>query len=317
MPELPEVETIVRELRKKIIGSKITDFWSDKEKPVNQAGGISKFKKEITGKKILSITRRAKFIVIDIEGDKSLFIHQKISGHLMYGRWKRKFQIPNTKSQTNSKSKISNSKQEWISAIPGPLKNDRQNQYIRYIWMLNNGYQVAMSDLRRFSRVILVKDKDVSNLKEIRDLGPEPLEITFNQFKSLFGGETSKHRKKGRLKQVLMDPFFIVGIGNIYSDEILWDAGYHPLSRVENLKETDLKKIFGSTIKILNKAIDAKGSSVDDYRIPSGEKGRYQEMERAYQQTGKECFKKDGGIMKRIVVGGRSAHFCPKHQKIM
>ncbi len=294
MPELPEVETIVRELSKNLIGSKITDFWSDREKPVKQSGGIAKFKKEISGKKILSITRRAKFIVIDIEGDKSLFIHQKISGHLMYGKWKLE-------------------KGVWLSALKGPLKTDRQNQYIRYIWNLNNGHQLAMSDLRRFSRVILVKDKDVSNLKEIRDLGPEPLEINFLQFKALFGSSTSK-QKRGNLKSVLMDPFFIVGIGNIYSDEILWDSGFHPMSRVENLNESDLKKIFKSTIKILNKAIDLKGSSVDDYRIPSGEKGRYQEMEKAYQQTGKKCTKKDGGIMERLVVGGRSAHFCPKHQ---
>lgn len=289
MPELPEVETIVRELRKKVIGLRITGFWSDREKPTKQAGGIAKFLKEIKNKKIISISRRAKFIVIDVEGDKSMFIHQKISGHLMYGKWAL-------------------NKGVWKSKISGPLKNERENQYIRYIWSFNNGYQMAMSDLRRFSRVILVKDKDVSNLKEIRDLGPEPLDISSKEFVELF------KNKRGNLKPVLMDPFFIVGIGNIYSDEILWDSGYHPLSRVENLKEMDLGKIYRSTIKILNKAIKAKGSSVDDYRIPSGEKGSYQDMEKAYQQTGKRCSKKDGGTIERLVVGGRSAHFCSKHQ---
>lgn len=318
MPELPEVETIVRELCKKIIGLKVTDFWSDREKPVKQAGGIVKFKKEIRGKKIVGITRRAKFIVIDLEGDKSIFIHQKISGHLMYGHWKRKSKTLNSKSETNSKLKIQNSKkeQEWISTIPGPLKNDRENQYIRYIWTLSNGYQIAMSDVRRFSRVILVKDKDISNLKEIRDLGPEPLEISLKKFKDLFGGSTSKQRKKGYLKPVLMDPFFIVGIGNIYSDEILWDSGYHPLSRVENLKDKDLEKIYKSILKILKKGIELKGDSMDDYRLPSGEKGGYQNVQRAYQQTGKKCMKNDGGIIHRLIVGGRSAHFCPKHQKL-
>lgn len=297
MPELPEVETIVRELRKKIIGLRITDFWSDREKPIRQAGGISKFKKEVKGKKIISINRRAKFIVIDIEEDNSLFIHQKISGHLMYGKWRLK-------------------NGQWTSKIPGPLKEDRENQYIRYIWTLNNGYQVAMSDLRRFSRVILVKDKDVSNLKEIRDLGPEPLEISFKKFKDLFysGLTTIIIKKRGRLKQVLMDPFFIVGIGNIYSDEILWDSGYHPLSRVENLKERDFEKIYNSMRKILNKGIKYKGDSMDDYRLPSGEKGSYQNIQKAYHQTGKKCAKEDGGIIERIKVGGRSAHFCLKHQ---
>ncbi|MDO8496569.1 MAG: DNA-formamidopyrimidine glycosylase [bacterium] len=291
MPELPEVETIVRELRKKIVGLRITDFWSDRDKPVIQAGGVAKFKKEIKNKKILSIVRRAKFIVIDLEGDKSLFIHQKISGHLMYGGWELK-------------------KNLWLSKISGPLKEERENGYIRYIWGLSNGYQLAMSDLRRFSRVILVRDKDISNLREIRDLGPEPLEVSSDKFGKLF------KNKRGNLKPVLMDPFFIVGIGNIYSDEILWDSGFHPLSRVENLRRNDLKKIFLSTQRILKKAIAAKGSSVDDYRMPSGEKGRYQEMEKAYQQTGKKCSKKDGGVIKRLKVGGRSAHFCSKHQII-
>ena len=125
MPELPEVETIVRELRRKIVGLKITDFWSDREKPVIQAGGVAKFKKEVKNKRILSIARRAKFIVVDIEGDKSLFIHQKISGHLMYGRWELK-------------------KNQWLSKISGPLKEERENGYIRYIWGLSNGYQLAM-----------------------------------------------------------------------------------------------------------------------------------------------------------------------------
>lgn len=321
MPELPEVETIVRELRKKIIGLKITDFWSDREKPVKQAGGVVKFKKEVVGKKIVNITRRAKFIVIDIEGDsprrslrrsagKSIFIHQKISGHLMYGKWKRKFEVLNSKFETNSKLKIQNSKQEWMSSIPGPLQNDRQNQYIRYIWTLNNGFQIAMSDLRRFSRVILVKDKDVSSLKEIKNLGPEPLEISLQKFIKLLTN------KRGRLKPVLMDPFFIVGIGNIYSDEILWDAGYHPLSRVENLKDQDLAKIYKSILKILKLGIKLKGDSMDDYRLPSGEKGGYQNFQKAYQQTGKKCAKGDGGIIQRIKVGGRSAHFCPKHQAL-
>ncbi len=292
MPELPEVETIVRELRKKIIGLKITDFWADREKVVRQASGISKFTKEIKNKKILTVTRRAKYIVIDIEGDKTIFIHQKISGHLMYGKWKM-------------------SDNDWVSLIPGPLKNDRQNKYIRLMFFLNNGYQLGLSDLRRFGKVVLVKDKDVSNLKEIRDLGPEPLDIKLKDFTGLFA------KKRGRLKQVLMDPAFIAGIGNIYGDEILWDSGYHPLTRVENLKDRDLGKIFRSMNKILKKAIEYKGDSMDDYRLPSGEKGGYQNVQRAYQQTGKKCRKNDRGIIQRLKLGGRSAHFCSKHQKLI
>lgn len=291
MPELPEVQTIADYLKKKIIGLKIADVWADKEKPFRQAGGLKNFLKEVKNKKIVDIRRRAKFVIVDLEGPKTIFIHQKISGHLLYGQWQK----------TNG---------QWRAKKSGPLRDDPQNKYLRIIFFLNNGYQLALSDLRRFGKVMLVSDKEIENLKEIKKLGPEPLEISFNQFKNLFS------KKMGRLKPVLMDPHFIAGIGNIYSDEILWDAGYHPLARVEKLKEKDLKKIFDSTRKILQKAIKYQGDSMDDYRLPSGEKGRYQKVQNVYQQTGKKCKKKDGGIIQRLKIAGRSAHFCPRHQKL-
>lgn len=289
MPELPEVETIVRELRKSIIGLKIIDAWVDWPKTLKQAGGLANFKKQTKGKKILSVRRRAKFIIIDIEGKKSIFVHQKLSGHLLYGKWKL-------------------NKGVWTSQVSGPLKEDRQNGYIRFVLIFNNGHQLALSDLRRFGKVILVDDDKIKDIKEIRDLGPEPLEINFKRFEGLF------KKKKGRIKQVLMDPTFIAGIGNIYADEILWSANLHPLSRAENLDKKDLKNIYSHTVRILKKAIKYKGSSMDDYRIPSGEKGSFQNLQNAYQQTGKRCKKKDGGIIERLKLGGRSAHFCPKHQ---
>ncbi|KKS14017.1 MAG: Formamidopyrimidine-DNA glycosylase [Candidatus Yanofskybacteria bacterium GW2011_GWA1_41_6] len=307
MPELPEVETIVRELRKKIVGLKITDVWVDWPKTVKQAGGIDNFKKQIKNKKILSIRRRAKYIIMDIEGEKTLFIHQKISGHLLYGKWSR------TKSRLHpigAGRRFSGGlfRTRWVSDLPGPLRDDRRNGYIRFMLILNNGYQLALSDLRRFGKVILVDDDKVKDLKEISGLGPEPLEINFKEFKKLFD------KKRGRIKQVLMDPTFIAGVGNIYADEILWASDLHPLSRTENLEDKDIKNIFDFTVKILKKAIKYKGSSIDDYRIPSGEKGRFQNIQNAYQKTGEKCKKKDGGVIERIKLGGRSAHFCPKHQ---
>lgn len=293
MPELPEVQTTVNFLKPKLVGKRFVDVWSDWEKTIKQTGGLKNLKKEIKNKKIVNVYRRAKFIVIDIEGDKSLFIHQKISGHLLYGKWQFK-------------------NKAWTATRRGPLKDDPENKYIRVVFNLSNGYQLALADLRRFGKIILVKDKDVSSIKEVRDLGPEPLDIEFKDFRELFG--SAGWRKKGRLKQVLMDPFFIVGIGNIYADEILWKTGLHPLTRVENLNDKDLKNIFRHTGEILEKAIKMGGSSVDDYRMPSGEMGRFQDIHNAYQQTGEKCHKKDGGTIERIKIGGRSAHFCPKHQ---
>jgi len=333
LPELPEVETTVRDLRKKLVGLKFKDVWTDWPKTFKVAGlpaevlAKASFKKAIKNKKILDVRRRAKFIVIDIDGKYSIFIHQKISGHLLYGRWAKqnqKFPRPPSaagipakglgtkiKNQNDkSKFKIQNSKQIWVSVMPGPLRDDPENRFIRTIFFLSNGYQLAFSDLRRFGKIVLVKDNDLSELPEIKKLGPEPLEMSFKEFRSLFSN------KRGRIKQVLMDPSFIAGIGNIYSDEILWDAGIHPLSRAENLSTADLKKIYGSIQKILKKAVKLGGTSIEDYRKISGEMGKYQNYTEAYHQHGKKCSKKDGGVIQRIKIGGRSAHFCPKHQML-
>ena len=291
MPELPEVETTVRGLRKKLVGLRFVDVWSDREKPLKQAGGVVALRKAIKAKKILKVWRRAKFIVIDIEGPKSLFIHQKISGHLLYGKLALKNGV-------------------WRSEVKGPISEDPKNRFLRFVFTLSNGYKLAMSDLRRFARVLLVDDESVLKLKEISKLGPEPLDISYSDFKKLFA------KKKGRIKPVLMDPFFIVGIGNIYADEILWQVGLHPASRVEHLDEKDLRKIYQAMQTVLHKSIEMKGSSLDDYRTPSGEMGRYQNIHKAYHRTGEKCLKRDGGIIERIVLAGRSGHFCPVHQVV-
>lgn len=293
MPELPEVETTVRGLRTKLVGLRFRDVWADREKPVRQAGGLVKFNKAIKGKKILKVWRRAKFIVIDIEGPKSIFIHQKISGHLLYGKFK-----------------IQNSKKEWVAQGKGALRDDPKNRHLRVVFSLSDGHQMALSDPRRFGKVMLVDDTTAENLKEVGALGPEPLDVSLADFKKLFD------KKKGRVKQVLMDPRFVVGIGNIYADEILWQIGLHPLSRVENLKDADIKKIFKAMRIILETAIKMKGSSLDDYRTPFGKKGSYQNIHKAYHRTKQKCLKRDGGVIERMVIAGRSAHFCSVHQII-
>ena len=185
MPELPEVETISRYLKPRLEGLRIIDVWTDKDKPFKQAGGLKKFLKEVKNKKVINVRRRAKFVVIDIEGPKSIFIHQKISGHLLYGKWQK-------------------AKEGWKAAKPGPLRDDPQNRYLRIVFSLNNGYQLALSDLRRFGKVLLVDDKGIEDLKELKKLGPEPLKASLKEFKELFS--SAGWRKKGRLKPVLMDP---------------------------------------------------------------------------------------------------------------
>ncbi len=287
MPELPEVHTIVTDLKKFLPGLKITDVWTDIPK-------FKKIKKDAVGEKILKVERRGKNILMALTNNKTILVHQKMTGHLMYGKWARK-------------------NNEWKSALPGPMRDDPENRFIHLLFFLSNSRQLALCDMRKFAKVIVIPTKNIS--KEFEKMGPEPLDENFN-FKKF--SEIIKN-KKGRIKTVLMDQSVIAGIGNIYSDEILWLAGVHPLSKTSELKlkEDELKKIYKSIRPVLNKAIKARGSSYIDYRDAQGKKGRYQEMQNAYGLKGQKCKKRGcGGIIERIVVGGRSAHFCPKHQMI-
>ena len=291
MPELPEVETIVRDINKSVKGAKITDSWFDWEKSVKEPKP-HEFKRQIKGRKILRARRRAKYILIDLSGGKTLIIHQRISGHMLYGRWERRDGI-------------------WQASAGGPLKSDPQNRFIRFILFLNNGKMLALSDLRRFAKILLLDTEKVGKLKDIKTLGPEPLskDFTLGKLKDILSG------RKGKIKQVLMDQTIISGIGNIYSDEILWYAGIHPLRRGSSLKETELKKLHWAIKKVLSLAIREHGDSMQDYRLLDGRKGSYQKFQRAYHLTGEKCLKKDKGVIKKIKIGGRSAHFCPVHQR--
>jgi len=284
MPELPEVHTIVTDLKKFIPGLKITDVWTD-------VSAFKKIKRNTMGEKILNVERRGKNILMTLTGDKTLLVHQKMTGHLMYGKWKKK-------------------SGKWESILPGPMRDDPENRFIHLLLFLSDNHQVALCDMRKFAKVIVLKKEKIK--EEMEKLGPEPFDknFDFKKFKELI------IRKSGKIKSVLMDQTVIVGIGNIYSDEILWLAGVHPLKKTSDLKEAELKKIYGAIKPVLNKAIKARGSSYIDYRDAQGKKGNYQNMQNAYGIKGEKCKKRDGGIIQKIKVGGRSAHFCPVHQKL-
>ncbi len=283
MPELPEVETIVNDLRKVLPGLKIRDVWSD-------VLSFQKIKKEVINKTILRIERKGKNILIWLSHSQVILVHQKMTGHLLYGEWK-----------------VESGK--WKSVLPGPLR-DPENRFIHLLFFLSNGYQLALCDMRKFAKVAVVKTDKISG--EFKKLGPDPFDKNFTlaKFSEII------RAKRGATKKVLMDQSTIAGIGNIYADEILWLGGIHPLKPVQKLEEREIKKIYQSIKPILVKAIKARGSSYIDYRDALGRKGKYQEMHYAYQQTGAKCKKKDSGIIKKIKMGGRSAHFCPIHQKM-
>jgi len=297
MPELPEVETTVRELNKKILGLKIKDVWTDWAKMIKRPKNFNDFKKEIIGRKIERVERRGKNILFQLSGDKTMLIHQKLTGHLLVGKW----QLVGKK---------------WKPLIKGPLE-EKVNDYIHLMFYLSNSIKggastmLALSDLRKFAKVLVVDTEDLIELKDIKNLGPDPLakEFTFEKFK-----EALKN-KRGKIKQVLMDQEVIAGIGNIYSDEILFEARVHPFKDISKLPEKELKAIYRAMNKILKKAIKAKGESISDFRRTSGEKGGFDSLRKVYRREGEKC-PCCGAIIQRIKLAGRSAHFCPKCQRI-
>ncbi len=293
MPELPEVQTIVSDLAKKIVGLSIKKVWIGVPKLVKKPE-VSQFAKEIVGLKIKAVVRRGKNILITLArkpGEEFLFlIHLKMTGHLLYGRW------------------IFGRDKNIKSALPGKF-NDPQNQYIRVVFYFNNGKEMAFSDLRKFGKFVFGKKDEVERSERIPELGPEPLErqFSFKNFKTIIAG------RKRNIKQVLMDQEIIAGIGNIYSDEILWRAKIDPLRKTDSLSDNEIKNIFSSVKKVLKEAVRLRGTSVSDYRDTAGRAGRYGEVLAVYGREGQKC-PRCGAPIRRVKIGGRSAHFCPKCQ---
>ena len=297
MPELPEVQTIVSDLRKILPGLKIMGIETDWKKMFKNSS-LENFKKEVVGEKILDVRRVGKNILIDLTDNKTILVHQKMTGHFLYGKWE--MVTPPVAGEA-----------KWLGKEAGAIRDDPQNRFIHLVFDLSKGKQLALSDLRKFAKVLLWPTDKLSELKDINNLGPDPTteNFDFNKFQERLVG------KKGKIKTVLMDQSVFAGIGNIYSDEILWLAGIHPLRQVSSLTQEEVNSIFTSTKKILKKAIEARGTSDSDYRDPSGNKGGYQNMLYVYGLEEEKCQKKDGGIIPRLKIGGRSARFCPVHQK--
>ena len=327
MPELPEVHTTVTGLSRTVVGHTVTDVWTDYNSPYFKGGDTIKdpayfkyFKKEVLGKKIVSVSRRAKNVLIHLEDSKTkkvgdtILIHMKMTGHIMVGRYEF-----HKKIKTGQKS-------AWL---PSPDErrslHDPYNRFIHFVISLSNGSNLVLSDTRKFAKVTLINYPMINDQMtqsnesvHLKDLGPEPLDksFTLKVFK-----ERLNLKPNGRIKTVLMDPIVIAGIGNIYSDEALWRAGINPEQCVKNISEPSLKKLYTATQTVLKKGIDFGGDSMSDYRNVDGERGKFQEQHQVYRRKNEPCTmiingKKCKGIIQRKVVGGRSAHFCPVHQKL-
>lgn len=272
MPELPEVETMVSDLNKKVRGRRIKSVRLSAPK-ILKSGSPAFFKKNIAGKRIIGIRRLAKNILFDLSGGFLLAVHPKMTGHFLYGQ------------------------------SPGRFK------HIRLALFLDNGQNLYFNDMRKFGRILFGPREKLENSKELKSLGPDALagNLTLKKFKEILSV------KKGKIKSVLMDQQTIAGIGNIYSDEILFTAKIHPLTLVSSLGGNSLAKIFSAMKKILKKAVLLRGSSLSDFFDLSGEKGTYGDRRLVYGRVGQPCRRCQTPI-KRIKINGRSSYFCPRCQ---
>jgi formamidopyrimidine-DNA glycosylase len=266
MPELPEVETVVRQLRRPSVGQRITGVTVRWPRHI-ATPSPRQFKSRIRNQKIQSIDRRGKYLVFSLTND-FLLIHLKMSGDLQVAP-----------------------------------KTAPRDKHAHTIFHFASGKELRFSDTRKFGRVYLVADPE----EVTGALGPEPLARNFTADK-LFDLLTAYRRP---LKPLLLDQTVIAGVGNIYADESLNRAKLHPQKRSDSLTREQARALWRSLRRTLSLAIRHNGSSIDS-RYRGGE---HQDHFRAYDREGKPCYN-CGAPIRRIVLAGRSTHFCPNCQSL-
>lgn len=273
MPELPEVETIKNQLSRLVGGKKIGEIKIFLPKIVKF--NANRFKKIIGGATINEISRRAKILIFELNNSWTVLIHLKMTGQLIYKP---------TGSDINA------------------------NKHTHLIFGFADGSSLIFNDLRQFGYIKLTETKNLPKLWIEEKFGFDALD------KKLTGKELKQiliKKSHVKIKQFLMNQKNIAGIGNIYSNEILFYAGVYPSRRVDSLTETEIAKIHRGIKKILNAAIKARGTSADDYLDVFGQKGEFFRRLKVYDQQGKKCGKCRRGIIKKIKISGRASYFCP------
>ena len=282
MPELPEAETVARDLRPRLVGATIVGARVSWARTLRTHDPIS-FGDAVAGRAVEAVGRRAKQLVIELSGEAALTIHLKMTGQLF--------------------------------VVPADTPED---PYVRLVLELADGRELRFRDIRKFGKVGLYgRDPitgdlvaEVGGAAVFAAIGPEPLDEAFR----IRDFRRRLRRRKGRLKPLLLDQSFLAGIGNIYADESLWRARLHPLRTVPTLRPPDERRLYESVRSVLAEAIDRRGSSIDDYTAPDGD-GSMQERLDVYQRTGEPC-PRCGRPIKRIVVGARSTHLCTWCQRL-
>lgn len=294
MPELPEVETIRRGLEKYVAGLTIKDIEIRHPKPFQGSA------EQIVGSKVLSARRIGKGLILDLSNGYSLAIHVKMTGQLV-------FRSKETEREELS-SKVGSLPNKYTHVI---FKFKNQNLKVKSKSENSKDFSSVLyyNDMRRFGWIRVVKTSEVLNSSFFKQIGPEPLkDLTFEKFKTLIS------RFPTKIKILIMDQSKIGGIGNIYANDALFEAKINPERPAKSLNKDETKNLFDAINSVLNKGIEVGGSSERSYVNVLGQEGSYQKISKIYGKTGKPCPRHDGGLIKRITLGGRGTFFCEKCQ---
>ena len=287
MPELPEVETVARDLQRWVAGATIADTEVRWERTIRHPQPVERFVAEIAGATIARVGRRAKTVLLYLEDGRVMTVALRMTGAL-------------------------------IVAPPGTA----DDPYARVVFALADGHQLRYRDVRKFGRIGLwegggLRAGRVAERREpyrVGDVfarhGPEPLARSFSAERFTQRLE----RRSARLKTLLLDQSFVAGIGNIYADEALWRARLHPLRAADTLTRDEVRRLHRSIRKVLREGVANRGVSFSDYVGADGEPGDNAERLTVYRRTDQPCFRCGRRIV-RVVVGQRSTHFCPRCQR--
>lgn len=295
MPELPEVETIVRDLDRLLPGLQITGF--DIKNPLaGREDGqlnlpLAAFRKRLVGQPVKAVRRRAKTLVFEL-GYGYLLVHLKMTGQLVY----------------RSCHDAACDTVAGGHPIAGVGK-ELPNKFTRAVLTFADGSHLYFNDVRRFGWLKIVTPEEWAAYES--SLGVEPLG---KEFSLDYFTQSVSRKKNSTIKQAILEQKYFVGIGNIYADESLFAAKIKPDRKVSNLKQPEVKLLWQEIIKVLKLAIKHRGTSFNDYRDAKGERGNFVKLLKAYGRAGQPC-STCGRPLSKTRIGGRGTVWCDHCQK--
>src|ERR1700736_2049512 len=299
MPELPEVETIARGLASRVTGDVIESVWLG-SKPEPLKSPAAEIVATLESRRIVAVRRVGKHIVLDLDP----VVNVGRAPSPAKGRYPP--HSSSSRKKAPGKSARPTQTAQWIVhlGMTGRMvvcsPDSEMAKHTHLVAKLASGRELRLVDPRRFGRLIVARGFEAG--------GSEPLEVKLDHFLSLF------RSRKTPIKSALLNQKLLRGVGNIYADESLFRAGVRPRRRGSSLTREDLRRLYPAVQEVLREAIALGGSSVSDYVDADGEEGFFQLQHRVYGREGEPCLMCKTPI-KRVVIAGRSSHYCPKCQK--